>query len=246
MSLKKSATKFFFYGIAWGLGLIFCYCLVIFCTGNSTWRLIPVNNNQILALFLSLGFYLLVAMKEELIFHGYAFQTILRGIGPFPTLVISSIIFAYVHNENTGITPLAYANIGIAGIFIGLLYLRTGSLWAPIGFHLGWNYAQVLFDLSVSGNTNVAVSPIDLVVKNQQLSYLLAGGDFGPEGGLIVTVILLAAVAVAARGRWGIPLDNEWWRWPEMPVKISRPVAWDFIIGKSYFQWKLPAERNDD
>ncbi len=246
LNLEKKTSQQFFLGLSLGLGLILFCCIIAFFAGSFSWTLIAISQNNLYSLLLAIGLCLVVSFSEELSFRGYFFQTMLRGIGVLPTLLFSSIIFAAAHADNSGITLLAYANLGTAGVFLGLLYLRTGSLWAPVGFHLGWNFAQILFDIPVSGASKITTSPFSLIIHDHPWSTLLVGGEFGIEGGLIITVILLAAVAVVARGPWGIPLDSQWWSWPDTATKAEKPVAWDFIIGKSHFQWKLPPHRNDN
>lgn len=246
VSLEKNTTRQFIFGIAAGMALILCYCVVAFCSGSLSWQIIAFPNKQLIYLALALTLYLIVAFYEELLFRGYYFQTCLRSFGLLPTLLVTSIIFAAAHANNSSISLIGYANIGIVGIFLALLYLRSGSLWAPIGFHFGWNFAQVLFGLKVSGTNSIFTSPLNSILQNHPWSTLLAGGDFGPEGGIICSTILLAAVAVAARGPWGISLDDEWWRWPDALIKAKKPPVWDFTIGDSYFQWKLPADHRDD
>src|SRR4051812_30902466 len=67
-------------------------------------------------------------------------------------LAITSIGFAALHLANPSITPVALVNLAAAGLFLGVLALRTGSLWWCAGAHLGWNWALgFLFDLPVSG-----------------------------------------------------------------------------------------------
>ncbi len=246
VSLEKNTTRRFFFGIAAGMALILCYCVLAFFSGSLSWELISIPSKQLLYLALALTLYLIVAFFEELLFRGYYFQTCLRAFGLLPTLLVSSIIFAAAHANNSSISLIGYANIGIVGIFLALLYLRSGSLWAPIGFHFGWNFAQVLFGFKVSGMSSIFTSPFNALPQNHPWSALLAGDGFGPEGGIICSAILLAAVAVAARGPWGISLDDEWWRWPDAQIKAKKPPVWDFTIGHSYFQWKLPADRRDD
>ena len=72
-------------------------------------------------------------------------------------------------------------------------YYRTKALWFPIGLHFTWNLMQgTIFSLEVSGIESTGLFHVLLTGPDY-----ITGGKFGPEGGLIVTVLtLLAFVAV--------------------------------------------------
>ena len=87
---------------------------------------------------------------------------------------------------------LAFLNTALFGVFISLYMLRTDNIWGACAIHSIWNFAQGnLFGCLVSGmnvNSSLLISESDLAraVTN--------GGEFGPEGGLAVTIVLLIAV----------------------------------------------------
>ena len=82
-------------------------------------------------------------------------------------------------------------NIILAGILLGLLALKSGHLWLGIGFHISWNFFQgCVFGFGVSGISTPSVAVTELTG-----SPLLNGGAFGPEGSIVSTVVLLAAIA---------------------------------------------------
>jgi hypothetical protein len=62
------------------------------------------------------------------------------------------------------------------------------------GLHFAWNFALGnVYGLPVSGFANNGVK----IFKTQQVgSDIFTGGDFGPEGGLVTTLILLIAIAI--------------------------------------------------
>ncbi|ABY95500.1 MULTISPECIES: hypothetical protein [Thermoanaerobacter] len=66
------------------------------------------------------------------------------------------------------------------------MYLKTGNLWMPIGYHISWNYFQgYIFGFNVSGNAMRGI--YNAFPKNNFLS----GGEFGLEGGIITTLVIL-------------------------------------------------------
>jgi uncharacterized protein len=143
-----------------------------------------------LVLLSTFFFFTIAAAWEELIFRGYPFQVLVDGIGAWPAIVISSGLFAGLHGWNPNISWLALANIFLAGILLALAYLRTRSLWFATALHVGWNWAMAsLFDFPVSGLTGFETPLYDVVDAGHDL---WTGGEFGPEAGLVGTIVLVA------------------------------------------------------
>ena len=144
----------------------------------------------LLNLVKGLVLFVLVSFGEELLFRGYIinhFTHLLAGV------LISSFVFALGHFLNPGISVVSMLNLFLAGIFFAYTYLWTGSLWLPIGFHLSWNWVMgYLFGIPVSG-INVEGSLIN-VVFNREAADVLTGGQFGFEGSLLVTLMLIAVL----------------------------------------------------
>ncbi|MCS7179707.1 MAG: CPBP family intramembrane metalloprotease, partial [Anaerolineae bacterium] len=102
-------------------------------------------------------------------------------------------------------SPLALANIALAGAVFALAVEWTGTLWLAVAYHFAWNFFQgTVLGLPVSGMAweGLLALPTDGPV-------LLTGGAFGPEGGLISTAVLLlsllplwAATRCASGPRW--------------------------------------------
>jgi hypothetical protein len=78
----------------------------------------------------------------------------------------------------------------LVGIPFSIAYLRTRSLWMPVGMHFTWNYVQgFVFGLPVSGYT---FSSCLLKVRVHGAAWL-TGSEYGPEGGLLSTVAFVGA-----------------------------------------------------
>ena len=76
----------------------------------------------------------------------------------------------------------AIANILFLLMFLlALAYVRTNSLWLPIGLHFGWNlFEGPVFGFPVSG----IATPV-LIEQRVQGPDIWTGGAFGPEAGLV-------------------------------------------------------------
>lgn len=144
-------------------------------------------------------FFSIAAAWEEIVFRGYPFQVLVEWAGVWPAVVVSSALFAALHGWNPNVTWLALANIFLAGVLLALAYLRTRSLWFATALHVGWNWAMAsLFDFPVSGLTSFDTPMYDVRPRGSEL---WTGGDFGPEAGLVGTIVLLLGTGWHLRSR---------------------------------------------
>ncbi|HHY80465.1 MAG TPA: CPBP family intramembrane metalloprotease [Thermoanaerobacter sp.] len=130
--------------------------------------------------------FILVGLEEELMSRGYFINALNQMGKPWLSVLISSIIFSLMHILNPNIVFLGLLNIFLIGVLFSYMYLKTGNLWMPIGYHISWNYFQgYIFGFNVSGNAIRGI--YNAFPKNNFLS----GGDFGLEGGIIATLVIL-------------------------------------------------------
>jgi hypothetical protein len=131
------------------------------------------------------------AVGEELLFHGYAFQLLVRKLGAFATILPVAALFGIVHIGNQGADALGILNTMAWGGVLGYAYVRTAALWLPIGLHFGWNLAMPLLGANLSGFT-MGVAGYALEWSGGRL---WGGGSYGPEGGVFTSaaVVVLAA-----------------------------------------------------
>ncbi len=134
--------------------------------------------------------FMLAAVAEEITFRGYAFQRLVEAIGPVGAVAILSAAFGLVHLSNPSHSWLSTANTILIGIPLAVAYLRTRALWLPLGIHFAWNFVLVYgFGLPVSG---ISFSK-SLLIAEVHGFVQLTGGNYGPEGSWLATVVILAA-----------------------------------------------------
>jgi hypothetical protein len=134
--------------------------------------------------------FTLTATLEELLFRGYAFQTLMQGITFAPAMLLVSLLFALAHARNPNATVFGLCNVALAGIWLSFAYFKTRGLWLPMGLHCGWNFAQTaIFGFPTSGADFSGLKPF---VTAQSGPEWVTGGAFGPEGGVLATISLIA------------------------------------------------------
>ncbi len=140
----------------------------------------------------NVALFLFAATVEELAFRGYAFQKLMESFGAAGALLVTSIIFGGLHFFNPNATIFSTINTILAGIVLAIPYIRTRSMWMQIGLHWSWNLAMAtLVSLPVSG---MNFEPHFFSTRDSGPAWF-TGGIYGPEGGAVVTIVSVAAIA---------------------------------------------------
>jgi uncharacterized protein len=155
----------------------------------------------------ALLFLALPAAAEEVLLRGYLLQALGEAWGVTRALVLTSSLFALAHLGNPGITALAVLNIALAGLWLGVVWVRTGSLWWASGAHLGWNWGGAyVADLPVSGLELFDAPFYEASIGGPDW---LGGGSFGPEGSVLATLVFGGAT---------------WWCWHTPRLQANETV----------------------
>lgn len=134
--------------------------------------------------------YIAVGFAEEMFFRGYC-MTVLRQTGrTWIAVLVSSALFSVAHGINPNVSVIGLMNIFLVGLLLAFMFVKTGNLWMPIGFHIAWNFFQGnIFGFPVSGT-----EPHGMYHVEDVKGVLWSGGAFGPEGGLLVTMLLMVGL----------------------------------------------------
>ena len=126
--------------------------------------------------------FLMVGAREELMYRGYLQATLTRAMGFWPGAILISILFGAGHIPNPGESIVGISGVMMRALFYCYLLRLTGSLWAGIGFHAAWNWAQsYLYGTPQSGHVMLG----HLLSTNPVGAPVLSGGGVGPEGSLL-------------------------------------------------------------
>lgn len=158
-------------------------------------------------LAISAAVFVLAAAAEEVVFRGYPLQTLTRARLAWLGVLLTSVPFAAVHlNNPNSAGGFAFVNTALAGIWLAIAYLRTRSLWFPLGIHWIWNWMQAaILGVPVSGINQLTPAPL-LHAANQGPDWF-TGGAYGLEGGLACTIALLASMLVVWRTKLIVSAD---------------------------------------
>lgn len=156
-------------------------------------------------LVVSASVLLFGAAAEESLFRGYPLQTLMRSWPHWLALVPTSLLFALGHLSNPHVAPVfTMLNTLLAGVWLAVAYLRTRSMWFPLGLHWSWNWTMgALLGIPVSGIESLAPEP--LLRATEDGPAWLTGGAYGLEGGAACTLVLLCAILLLWRVRLVAP-----------------------------------------
>ncbi|WP_203076312.1 CPBP family intramembrane glutamic endopeptidase [Falsiroseomonas ponticola] len=177
-------------GLAIGAGLYAACVLILMLPGiyqveglNPWAFLLPA-----IAMAISSGIF------EELLFRGALFRILEEMAGSWIALILSSLVFGFMHLLNPAATVLGALFISIeAGLLLAAAYVLTRRLWLGIGFHMAWNYTQsAIFSGVVSGG----VTAPGLIRPRIEGPVALTGGSFGLEASLVAFLLCTATGVV--------------------------------------------------
>ena len=145
-------------------------------------------------------FFVIAGAFEELIFRGFPFQALVHNLGGARAVAITSLLFGLAHVSNPGASAFSTINTILAGVWLGLAYLMTRSLWLATALHWSWNFAMVfIFGLPVSGFTSL--DQLAWLRSNVGEPLWVSGGSYGPEAGAAATVaLILSTLAIWRSG----------------------------------------------
>lgn len=97
---------------------------------------------------------LLAPLIEELLFRGVLQTYLKKRMGSKPAILLSAFAFALFHfSPSQRLSNVALlCSLLVLGGYLGLLYEKRRSLWAPIGLHITFNTISALRILLVPGS----------------------------------------------------------------------------------------------
>jgi membrane protease YdiL (CAAX protease family) len=174
----------------------------------------------------TIPFFIVGAAAEEAAFRGYPLQTMARSHLAWASIIITAVIFSSIHLNNPNVVPgFTFINTAIAGVWLAIAYLKTRTLWFPLGIHWAWNWTMAaVLGLPVSGITSLTPDP--LLRATDAGPAWLTGGTYGIEGGAACTIALIISTIFIWQTRL-VSADEEMLRLTdqENPVYAQQPLT---------------------
>jgi len=183
-------AKNFWVGAIWGFLAISVLLMVMRALGLVSIDGLSLHGIRVLKFAGFWGvMFLVVGFREEFLFRGYSLFTLTDGVGFWPAVLLMSGFFGYVHNSNSGESWLGLLGVVAIGLFFCLTLRRTGNLWFAVGMHAAWDWSETFF---YSVPDSGLVLPGHLLKTSFHGPRLLTGGSVGPEGSVLLFVLIAA------------------------------------------------------
>lgn len=195
LGFEPESLSLFVAGVAVAL---ICIALLFVIGRNVGWFRVErsgISERKLPAFCSGASDFLLAAVFEEIMVRGYVFMVIYSSWGGTAAVFGSAVIFSAFHFIKHPRMPIIFSvNAFLFGIVTGQARLVTGSLWAPMGLHFGWNLAMgPLLGMPCSGRRYEN----GLVCCAVYGPEWVTGGLYSPDAGLVGTgALLIAAAAV--------------------------------------------------
>ena len=192
--VRRNWLKYLGWGIMLSLLQMGVIALVYQVSGIGSFELNELSLEPILFILGLFPFWLLQGGTEEVATRGWLLTRIAARTNLPLAIAISSSLFGILHLGNSGVTFLSVLNIVLDGALAGLLLVYTDSIWLVVAQHGTWNYVQGnLLGFQVSG-TGADASIFSFTMGSGP--DWLTGGEFGAEGSIITTLVLLVSVVI--------------------------------------------------
>jgi membrane protease YdiL (CAAX protease family) len=184
LPLRRAFGKSFWVGAGWGVVAITALMVGIGGVGDFSLGGFALHGGRVLKFAVFWGvFFLVVGLFEEFLARGYTQFTLTQGIGFWPSALVLSGFFTFLHVGNPGETWVGLLAVAAIGLFLCLTLRRTGNLWFAVGFHAAWDWGEsYLYSVPDSGG----ISPGHLLHSSFHGSPWITGGSVGPEGSVLV------------------------------------------------------------
>ncbi|MDP4177786.1 MAG: CPBP family intramembrane metalloprotease [Bacillota bacterium] len=183
----KKGYKDLIIGLIFGAVSLIIVFIVLLVTKNILLLNSLTKPNIGFSLVTGLIVFIFVGINEEMFSRGYCMTVLKQTNNKYVVVIVSAIIFSLMHSLNPGMNPFCYVNLFLFGLLTAYMAIKSSNLWLSIGYHITWNYFEGnVCGFLVSGQGTSGMYNLKIPANN-----FINGGEFGPEGGIVVTIIIL-------------------------------------------------------
>jgi len=177
-------------GFLIGIVTISLYALVVAIFGFAAFTEIHLHKLFSTDIILSFIFFISFGFAEEILYRGFLMTALKTTRNKALIVTLPTIIFVFMSTPNN-VSPLVIVNTALLGLSLAYMFIKTGSLWMSVGFHISWNFVQGnIFGIEIRGLELSALMEYTSIGSD-----FITGGTFGAVGGLICTFIMLSILA---------------------------------------------------
>lgn len=163
-------------GILW-IGSVLFISIKMGILRFEDYKYIPYLYIWIIAIFINV-------IMQELLVRGYMFSILKKEFNSIVAVICTSLIFTMLHGGAFEVGVVAVMNVFSTSILLSIVLIYSKGLWLPILMHFSWNTIGRLFGIVSLADDYPSMFNVKISGTN-----LLAGGDVGLEGSIIVLII---------------------------------------------------------
>lgn len=182
-------------GVVLGIGMIAVVYIINVLTGAMHGAINP--NISWFTLIWIIGLFMIQGLTEEVLARGFLMNKVSNQLGVLAGIIINSLFFALLHFLNPNTNILCFINLFLAGLVFSLLFYWSDNIWLTGAAHSFWN---ITLGAIVGDEVSGQVLPVTIInsTPNKSLEFI-NGGQFGLEGGIVVTVVALCVIVVLVK-----------------------------------------------
>ena len=184
MSLRKW-PKWLCLGIVTGIVAVTMHTFLAIPTSASIFGDFDIRELISLEVVTSLILLISVGFANEILCRGFLMTALKTTRNKVLIIVLPALIFGFLQMYNADATTPGVINHILKGLAFAYMFIKTGSLWMPIGFQISWNFFRRNI-FSIQASLELSVSP----ELNTTGSEIFAGGH-GILSGLIYSFVIL-------------------------------------------------------
>jgi membrane protease YdiL (CAAX protease family) len=193
----SNGIKSYFIGVIIGFCSITLITIILLIFGEVRITLTTMGNEYKYiseSIFIMAIGWVIQSASEEIALRGWLIPVLGSRYNPIIAVVMQGVVFGGIHLLNSNVTVLSFTNLILSGIFFAAYLIYSENIWGVCGIHFAWNLALGnIYGYNISGFEPVGGSIFKTTLNG---SDLFTGGTFGPEGGLITTIVLAAGVII--------------------------------------------------
>jgi len=151
------------------------------------------------------GYILFIGMLMEFVFRGMVLREWASRWGWMAAAILGGLYSgaAYLSVTLPNLSFLSMVKtillMAAASLLFAAMYIRSKSLWLPIGFHIGWNFCLKAVFGTITGGSDANLGIFETVLTGPGL---LTGGKLGLEFSIVTLVVYFILAILFLKFPW--------------------------------------------
>ncbi len=133
------------YGFVMGMVSVVLVFIILVITGEAKVTGVAWERIITLRMLVNLYFVGMTAFSEEVFRRGYVMTALKTTRNKWIILLAPSVLFSLSELYVPRFSILVMVNTILIGILLSYMFIKSGKLWLPTGFHIAWGFFKVTY-----------------------------------------------------------------------------------------------------